>query len=104
MDSNKFRIVHNPWKKVLALIMMGKGGNSLVEHCRGLKQKLSDVTLLLYGVDKDIGDYDELEADGDSLMGEEESADDGELEEEIGGEECSLGDMESGIEENGGED
>ena len=62
--STKFSAVHERWKKVLSLIVLGGGGNSLVERCRGIRKPLDDVVLLLmdrdgYGSDDDVGEDDD---------------------------------------------
>ena len=64
--STKFYAVHERWKKVLSLIVLGGGGNSLVERCRGIRKPLDDVVLLLL-------DRDEYESDDD--VGEEDDDD-----------------------------
>ena len=62
--TTKFKAVHERWKKVLSLILLGGGGNSLVEKCRGIKRNLDDITVLLAaggvvdGVDLEADDCD----------------------------------------------
>ena len=72
--TSKFHAVHERWKKVLSLILLGGGGNSLVEKCRGIRRSLDDITVLLAaggvvdGVDLDAEDDcdDRAESDDDN--------------------------------------
>ena len=59
----KFHAVNERWKKVLNLILLGKGGNTLVEKCRGLRGSLIDDVMVLL-VDDVRVDKQELEQDG----------------------------------------
>ena len=59
----KFKSVVERWKKVLSLIILGKGGNSLVEKCRGLQRSLDDITIPLADGDEVLDDVDDCDGD-----------------------------------------
>ena len=69
--------VHERWKKVLKLVQLGKGGNSLVEKCRGLRSSLMDDVMVLL-LDSYEG-VDELEGDEDFSREMLELREDGEI-------------------------
>ena len=73
----KFHAVHERWKKVLKLVQLGKGGNSLVEKCRGLRSSLMDDVMVLL-LDSYEG-VDELEGDEDFSREMLELREDGEI-------------------------
>ena len=52
-------VVERWWKRVLNLILLGKGGNELVEQYRGVRTAIDDVVALLV----DYGDVDEENLD-----------------------------------------
>ena len=55
----KFGLVHERWKKVLLLILLGNGSNKYVEECRGLKTSLTDLAaIVLSDNDDDDDDFD----------------------------------------------
>ena len=74
-DGNiKFKAVHERWKKVLSLILLGGSGNSLVEKCRGIKRNLDDIIVLLAvggvvdGVDLEVEENDDGAESEDVMM------------------------------------
>ena len=68
----KFKSVSERWKKVLSLILLDKGGNSLVEKCRGLRKSLDDITVLLAEQEEVLDDVDDYNFDSDGDKEERE--------------------------------
>lgn len=63
--SVKFLLVIDRWKRVLGLIILGKGDNHLVETCRGLRKSLVDDAMkILVDLDDDLESEDGGCADG----------------------------------------
>ena len=63
----KFELVTKCWRKVLSLIILGKGGSSLVEKCRGLLRLLNNITVLLVNEDEVLDDVEDGEQQEEDL-------------------------------------
>ena len=76
--AKKFPLVVDRWKRVLGLILLGKGDNHLVESCRGLRSSLVEDTIQIlvdFGSGGNNDDVDELE---DLIVGLNDINDDNE--------------------------
>ena len=53
LDCGKLQNIDKRWRKVMDLILLGKGSNEFVEACRGLTKSLADLPSMDFSSDEE---------------------------------------------------